>query len=70
MKLVGGARVAVGERGGKGRWAGGGEMGWKEERGGLWGKETGRAKQAGGLVRLPGPGRREGELGWAGNGEG
>jgi hypothetical protein len=45
-------------------------MGWKEERGGLWGKETGRVKQAGGLVRLPGPGRREGELGWAGNGEG
>jgi hypothetical protein len=30
VKLVGGARVAVGERGGKGRWAGGGEMGRKE----------------------------------------
>jgi hypothetical protein len=30
------------------------------------GKETGRAKQAGGLVRLPGPGRREEELGAGG----
>jgi hypothetical protein len=32
--------------------------------------KLGRAKQAGGLVRLPGPGRREGELGWVGNREG
>jgi hypothetical protein len=50
-------RVGSGKREGRG-----GELG-------RW-KETGRAKQAGRLVRLPEPGRREGELGWAGNGEG
>jgi hypothetical protein len=62
---------------GRGKQAGGKRLGqartsWAGRRRevGLRVKEKGRTKQAGGLVRLPGPGRREGELGWARNGEG
>jgi hypothetical protein len=43
VELVGGARVAVGEREGKRRWVGGARWAGRREVG-LRGKETGRAK--------------------------